>query len=422
MQDSSLILKKKLSKLDLIFALLFVSLCGFTSGSLIPGKTYVLFFLGIFALIKRKEQGNRSLYPLKIFIVFIVVVFVHHYLIIKKIDDSLLICLQQFLAAWGFFLYMGPKARYAIFKIMVMLSTISLFCFGIVLVTGRAPHIEFLNTAGGMYKGIFLWNSRLNEIRMLRNCGPFWEPGAFAGYILMTFLLYFSHLKQLWRQEKRSCYVLGLALITTFSSQGYLALFAFGIIKILMTTNKKNVVLICACLFFVCVVGSVLFFKVQFLGDKLKEQIELSKDYTDVISIESSNRFTTAMIDLDNIASAPLFGRTGDVFYLYDRFPLIIKIIERKGHYGSGSGMTCFIASHGIILWLVWLLLSYRSLRDLYRGKKEAGLVLATLVFLGEGEQYLNWIFYLSIPFWLLTKDPCCKNLSPSQSCCGSDL
>ncbi len=402
MGSASIILKKRLSMQDLFWALLFVSLCGFSSGNLIPCRTYILFFLGLFALVKRKKRNDCGSYPLKLFVAFVIITFVHHYLIIKKIDDNLLICLQQFLAAWGFFLYMGQKANYAIFKVMVALCSFSLLCFGIVVITGYAPHVDFLNAAGVNYRGIFLWNSRLDEIYMRRNCGPFWEPGAFAGYIIMTFLLYFNNLKQLWSQEKRSCCILGLTLVTTFSSQGYLAFFALAVIKILLTTNKRNVMLVCFCLLFACVAGPALFLKVQFLGDKLNKQIGLAKDYTDVLSIESSTRFTTMMIDLDNIATSPFFGRTGETFYLYQNFPAVIKIVERKGYYGTGTGMTGFIASHGIVLWLIWVLLSYRSLRNTYQKKRDAVMVLSTLILLGQGEQYLSRIFYLSIPFWYL--------------------
>jgi len=410
MENASYILKKKLSIQDLFFSLLFVSLCGFSSGNLIPGRTYILFYLGLFVLVKRIKRVDHGFYPLKLFIAFLIIAFAHHYLIIRKIDSNLLICLQQFLAAWGFFLYMGQRANYAIFKVMVALSFFSLLCYGIVVIAGHAPHVDFLNAAGSNYRGVFLWNSRLDEIYMRRNCGPFWEPGAFAGYIIMTFLLYFRELKLLWVQEKISCCILGLALITTFSSQGYLAFFALAIIKIFLTTNKKNVSLICVCLMFACVVISVLFFNVQFLGKKLNKQIELSKNYTDVVSVESSTRFTTMMIDFDNIATSPFFGRTGETAYLYQNFPAVMKIVERKGYYGTGTGMTGFIASHGIVLWLVWVMLSYRSLRYKYQRKKDAVMILLALILLGQGEQYLSRIFYLSIPFWYLANNVIYKN------------
>lgn len=57
---------------------------------------------------------------------------------------------------------------------------------------------------GKPYKSIFVYCIRSSEILRLRNCGPFWEPGAFAGYVILVGVLYFKDLKVLWNTQRKN--------------------------------------------------------------------------------------------------------------------------------------------------------------------------------------------------------------------------
>jgi len=202
---------------------------------------------------------------------------------------------------------MGERFRYALFQWMYWLCFVSIVCFIVMRVLGYIMSVSFLSTDS--HPGIFLWNVRLNEIILGRNCGPFGEPGAFSGYIIMTFALFFNDLEQLWKEKRMQCIVLIIALITIFSTQGYLTAFVFVMIKLLVRTNsRKRKYNLCFGIVFVFI-GGIVYQSTPFLQRKINDKLMLVSDWEDDESILSANRFTTTMIDIMNIERNPLWGK-----------------------------------------------------------------------------------------------------------------
>jgi len=72
--------------------------------------------------------------------------------------------------------------------------------------------------------------------------------------------------------------------------------------------------------------------------------------------------------------------------------------------YGTGSGITNFAASNGLQIVIVWLILSFRSLCTYYDSKVRGSFISLMLLFLGQAELYLGYIYLLSLPFLKYTK------------------
>ena len=67
-----------------------------------------------------------------------------------------------------------------------------------------------------------IYHYKFEGIEYFRNCGPFWEPGAFAGYIILALIFILRDFKLM---NKKIISVLIFSLLTTVSTTGYLCLF-----------------------------------------------------------------------------------------------------------------------------------------------------------------------------------------------------
>lgn len=385
----------KITKYEYFIVALFVVLCGFTSGYVIPAKTYFLGLMGILYLVKKKNR--QSIYPLISLILAYIVIGIIQKVIYNNYSSRLFIDVPLLMLS-GFYIMdkLGCRFRYAYMNVMTIIAGISIIFYVIMLISGYVPSLSIFERPN--YKSIFIYNIRLNEIVNHRNCGPFWEPGAYSGYLLMIPILFFNNLKTLWTNYKRKCIILLIAFLTTFSAQGYIILgllISFYYFK--GRINIKTVTIGC----FLIILSVLLYMKLDFLHEKVTEQLELTSDWDANDALLSANRFTTSMLDWYYIEKSPFIGNTDNPLVRYRDHPFIIEIIDRNGEYGSGSGITSFIAMYGVPLFSLWILLVYCSLRRLFT-TLESIFVLLLFILLGLAEVYMNYIFYVSLPFLFL--------------------
>lgn len=388
----------KISKWEYFIVFLFVVMCGFTSGDIIPGKSWILSFCGIIYIAQKKNK--QSLYPLYFIILAYLLVGYLHIERYNYYSERTFIKIPLLILS-GFYVCdkLGDRFKYAYMDIMTIIALISLIFFFIMILTGYVPTINFLNS-NPLYKGIFIFNERLSEIERGRNCGPFWEPGAYAGNLLMVGILFFNKLDMLWKMKKRNCIILLIALFTTFSSQGFLTL---AILLLLYLFRLKFNTRIFLFAFSFIIVFSIAYISFDFLRLKVNEQLELAKDWESEESLYSANRFSTSLLDWYYITKEPLIGNTENVMIRYRDHPLILNVIEYNGGYGSGSGTTSFIACFGFPLFILWLFLLNKSLKREFT-YKERIMVIVLYVILGFGEAYFSYIYYMSLPFILYKK------------------
>jgi len=82
--------------------------------------------------------------------------------------------------------------------------------------------IQFLNISQQNLPTVIVYN--LYRVHEIRNTGPFWEPGAFAGYLILAFM--FNEFIASQKQNKVRIILL-ITILTTLSTTGYLALSVF---------------------------------------------------------------------------------------------------------------------------------------------------------------------------------------------------
>lgn len=401
---TSAIVRHKITYLDYFLIFLFIVDCGFTSGDLIPGKNYIIILFGLVYMLRHIDDVLSKIKIPIIMTSSLFVVLIIHRQQFGEWDQSLSRCILYSIAGFLLIVMMKDKFRITYLNIMAFIAAISVICYVLMLFANIVPNIGVLNSRPDSYRGIFIWNARLGEITGRRNCGPFWEPGAFSGYLLMVFVLYINNWKLLWRTQRKKTIIILLALITTFSSQGYLSAFILIGVQLLLNAKSSNFFRLGLTAIVIAIGLVFLYNTLPFLKQKVDDQLELTEDWDSDNSLQSANRFTTTMVDNFNIQKRPLWGSSSDPYILYEDFPFITNVVTKQGAYGTGSGVTGFIAQNGIILFIIWLYMSYRSFNILYRRKLTSILLLLMLLSLGQGEAYMAYIFYQSFPYLRFTK------------------
>lgn len=388
-------IKKPISNYEYFITFLLVVMCGFTSGDIIPAKSYFLSFMCL--LYINKKENKQSIKKLLILICAYLLIGIIQWIEYNNISIR---CFREIplLMISGFYVMdkLGERFKYAYMNIMCVIACVSLFFYITMIFTGYVPSLSFLSTP--TYKSIFIYNIRVNEIIDHRNCGPFWEPGAFAGYLLMVGLMFFNQLDDLWKRHKKKCIILLLTLFSTFSSQGYLSLIL--LILFYYLKSHLNFKTIFTTIIF-CVVAIFAYIQFDFLREKVNSQLELASDWESNESLKSANRFSTTLLDIYYIKKSPLIGNTDNLKIRYSDHPFVLQTIDSIGSYGSGSGVSSMIAMYGIPLFLLWIYLTFNAFRVMF-SFRETLFVILVLIILGSAEVYNSFILYMSFPFLIL--------------------
>lgn len=276
---------------------------------------------------------------------------------------------------------LGEKFRYAYLRAITFTAAVSLILFAAYYFSGWHTGIKI-----GRNYSIMIYNQLLLSDGA-RNSGMFWEPGAFQGYINLVPLMFFNDLKLLWNQERLSCIILFLALITTFSTTGYVVfMFIIGTALVIKTNNNLLKIVVS-----VFIVASVIysFNSFDFIGEKINHDYEIALKVKE--GKASWSRFGAAVVDSYEIARSPI---TGNGFMMDARYPKLGKQMA-----GSGNGFTGAVNVFGIVVIFFYLLQLYR--RAPGESKSDHLIYVVAVVLLLQGEFFLNYPMFWALLFVL---------------------
>lgn len=270
-------------------------------------------------------------------------------------------------------------------KVMATLSMLSLPLFALDFVSHVGIQLE-----KSTQKSTLFYTSYDTTQEFVRNSGMFWEPGAFAGYLLLAFL-FMVVLNGRFEigPFKKEFFWLFLAILTTMSTTGYII---FGLILLVYFLKNYSVgKFIFVPLFSVIAINA--FSKLEFLQSKILWQLE---EAMEMESFDVSNtRFGALIMDLEYIASSPWFGNGLHYTTRYRFHPWVTEDI------GHGNGMSNFIAFWGIPVFLLWMFWVYQFFKKRVYNGILASLAMVIIVLMLQGEQFLNYPLFLV--FFLFT-------------------
>lgn len=318
------------------------------------------------------------------------VIFVAQYLLLGQITIlGSLNFATKMLCAILFASYLGNRLPKTAIRVMSVICAVSLVFYLINLTGVRFTSPLHLATRS---QSLIVYTQSWEDpdSTVFRNSGMFWEPGAFAGYIIATLLLFVDRPQLLWTRFKWHSVLLSVALLTTTSTTGYIT-FAMLVLYFILRQDAKGYTKIIIYLTAgLLVVGSVIAFnKLDFLGQKIKKELLATERQTETdINV---SRTGSIVFDMQYILTHPIFGNglSGQT-----RFRFHLGIYDEDELNGFGNGFSGCIASMGLLF-----MLSFLIAIGLNPNLNARWMVILTLVLLLQGEYFLNYPWFMMYPF-----------------------
>jgi hypothetical protein len=242
---------------------------------------------------------------------------------------------------------------------------------------------------------ILLYNFDI-PMEIHRNSAFFWEPGAFAGYLLLALALLGLRRDGLPPVVyRRSFCLLTVALLTTFSTMGYLGLPLVLLLHLPSTSRisrraglRLAAVAVIAAPLLLLAGGQI--WRLHFIQQKLSHQYVQTQVRGDGWE---KTRFGNLLFDWEYIRRKPLLG-----WGLHQRTRFALHFGEELT--GMGNGLSTALVRLGAIGLGTWLLFLGRAFR---RQSDSRGLpvvlALAVVLLALNGEAYLNFPLFWGLMF-----------------------
>jgi hypothetical protein len=286
------------------------------------------------------------------------------------------------------FYLVAERFSYRFFIVLFYVSIISLVFFVVFnLLNIRPPGLEWREARVTYIFYTFV------EQHHYRNCGMFWEPGAFAGVLTLCMALNAKYLPVLWKNHRFKVIVIVLALLSTKSTTGYLVFFGITVYYLLFFIKSTIVKFTVIPILLILVV--VVYENADFLQEKINQQTEKSENLAK--GDFSNTRFGSLILDLPYIKKHPLVGNGFNEKTRYADDPQLIQQIESGDDIANGNGFSNFLACLGIPFMFFYLLISFKVMNKF--DTRVALLVIIVMLMSLWGEQWLFYPLYTGMLF-----------------------
>ena len=372
------------------YFLLFIFLC-FSGNPLFTAQGYSKLLLVIYGLsfiiyslfFIRQSILFQSLHVLLLPVVLITILSVFQYVTFQKISIpgifSLILKISVGYFLLLFFQLQSVNPFVVYIRLMSFLSLISFpfFILNFFIHYGLQLDAEAL-------KSVLFYTSYPLPPSMLRNSGMFWEPGAFAGYLILALIfVVIINREFLVGKFHYEVLLIFIALCSTFSTTGFLTI-GFLLLIYVFQNFRFARYLFLPLLFFLF---KFFYDQFEFLSDKIEHQ------FAEAVAMErsevSNTRFGAFKMDLTYILDQPIIGNGLNKDIRYRFHPLIEEEI------GHGNGMSNFIVWWGIPFFVFWLI---TACLFLYRNTQSFLISIFctfALLLLLQGEQFLDYPLFL---------------------------
>lgn len=341
---------------------------------------FSLILLSIF-IFSRKENIIIKILP---FFICYLIVFIAQSFTLKYISwPGAVNNLCRYLSGAFVIVYFGQRFRHLYFNLMYFFSIFGLFFWLVYVSTGFS--LDFFPSI--YHDEIVIWSTRPGEIR---NSGPFWEPGAYAGYLLIVPLLFLDNLKEFVVNNKWKIFILILSLVSSMSTTGYIA---FSLFLVYVFGLKRKIKFSSIIISTIIIIG--IWFatsNIDFLGEKVESQYESAElsegDF-------SNTRIGALYFDMYYISKRPIFGNGFHESTRFEDHPYLIKLAE-KNEMGHGNGFSNMLASVGLFFFVAYIYFLLKKLKLTYN-KKDSVFFVIMIIILLQGEQFLLFPLFLGL-------------------------
>ena len=223
---------------------------------------------------------------------------------------------------------------------------------------------------------------------LVRNNGPFWEPGGFVLFIMIAILFTFIQDGKV-NYKNISIYI--LTIITTFSTAGYLALLIFILFNYTLIQRKYfwGILLLLMSLY--------AYYEIDFLSEKIHKEITYTEQKG---SQDFRSRYGSFDLDLKIFSASPVFGRG----YSAERYDYKVYGFLNEENSGSISSPTDFLARFGFVGFGVYIYFIFNSFFVLFKNYKSAFLSVIIYLIIGFSQSCYFLPFFMTMPFLYIIK------------------
>jgi hypothetical protein len=359
----------------------------------------------ILLVVSGNPEGRQSKYLVFIFAIFITFIWYKNinYAFLKKmlfvIITLMLFFLMQahllgytswlgninlffkiFLAGlvfWG----NGKNIIFRFYNTIFYISFLSLILMSLDLI-GIMKFLPYTYTEDDRYY-YFFYQTRPD---FMRNSGMFWEPGVFSNFLILAITLILPYYKII---NKFKLLVILIALISTFSTSGYILLFFILLYKIFKVNITSIFVSSIFVLFFL-----FLYTSTPFLGEKINEQSDIA------LSADGEMNYTRLgqmLFDLHYIEKHPFLGNGMHIKTRYADHPMFQDENYEVGH---GNGFSQFVVSFGIVFVFFYFVIIARNVNMLYQKDfRFTAFFILIIVLSLQNEPMMTYSFYWGFLF-----------------------
>ena len=234
----------------------------------------------------------------------------------------------------------------------------------------------------------------VNSSAEFRNSGFMWEPKGFANFLIIS--IFFQLVIGSFKVFSKKMLIMLIALITTFSTTGFIALFSLLIFYFLNKNLKTSLIFFPIFILF----SSIIFFNTDFLYDKIVYELSLTKEYENLLyqkkdykdDVYSLGRTGSFIVDINDLKNRPFFGygftrenRTQSDF---------VKLIRV-------NGLSDLLAVYGIVGFILYFYMHHIFLKKMQTqlNFKFAPIILITLIIIYTASTLTSHPFWMSFIF-----------------------
>jgi hypothetical protein len=378
---------------DRIIVLAIIVISGHPALALLPKEVLYLVpaaLLGLYASIRHPQITHRDLALVAVFSLLSLVHFASFGGDVLSASFGFLVRLALALLA----LRVVPEFHRHYTTCMYALALLSFLFFVPVRAGIDLPHLLAplrIPMEGSEMVHIGLHNFHgADEVR--RNCGMFGEPGMFAGYLNLALLLTIG---ETGRAARRKQVVLIVAILTTQSTTGYIALAFVLIIRALSgrlaKTGRLGYLTAIPAVAIMTAAGWLAYDTLPFMKAKIGHQYAETLSAADAANI---NRIGNFLFDLEYIQKRPVAGWSPRHATRLGVDADILQLAE-----GQGNGLSGFAVKFGVVGLLVYCWAVYGLFRGKYGSVGLGAAAVCVVAILLTGEQFLDGPVFLSLMF-----------------------
>ena len=255
---------------------------------LFPEAETLIFFFFLLCIISLRHKSGLT-ESMIVYISFFILIFLLQsiYLSVFSVHTTIRYVLMIIIGVMLVNLC-GKEFPFYFSGIIFVYAVISLFCYFYILSGGSIPYYPIQDTTidDGIIMRVYniyytqLGNPEAGSVYAIRNCGPFWEPGAFQGFLNLSlwFELTVNRKKDIYWKIRVAVFI--VTILTTLSTGGYVVLFTLFLFQFLHDKENNSAWKIMG-MAILLVISIYAYMTIEFLGNKIEnDEGRLSFSFT----------------------------------------------------------------------------------------------------------------------------------------------